>query len=268
MLSHQPSSLKRRLQIVEVVRRLGEARVDSLSQQFGVSTVTIRNDLNYLEKQGFLVRSFGKAIYHFARQMPVAPVINEDKTTRMVQEIALARAAAHLIEDGDTVLLGAGSIIRKMIPFLASRSHLSLFINELSIIPIIQQYVQCDIQLTGGAIVAGCDALVGPIAEKTIQLQTINKCFIEAQIWRNDGVIACHQAATARLYRAAVQHVHLSVAIALQPQYHAEGFPLCQSGNFDRLIVSKDFSESEHVLLDQLEVSIEVETAHAVVFKL
>jgi DeoR/GlpR family transcriptional regulator of sugar metabolism len=57
------SSLRRRLQIVELVRKRGEVSVEELSQAFDVSSVTIRTDLTYLEQQRYLSRSFGKARY-------------------------------------------------------------------------------------------------------------------------------------------------------------------------------------------------------------
>src|SRR2546427_3771979 len=72
------SSLKRRLQIVELARKTDEVRVEALSVLFGVSTVTIRNDLHYLEQQGYVVRAFGKARYNpallkTAAEIPGAP---------------------------------------------------------------------------------------------------------------------------------------------------------------------------------------------------
>lgn len=54
--------LKRRLKIAEIVATQGEIKVDDLSAQLGVSGVTIRGDLSYLEQQGYLKRSFGGAI--------------------------------------------------------------------------------------------------------------------------------------------------------------------------------------------------------------
>lgn len=54
--------LKRRLKIAEIVGLQGEIKVEDLSAQLGVSGVTIRGDLSYLEQQGYLKRSFGGAI--------------------------------------------------------------------------------------------------------------------------------------------------------------------------------------------------------------
>ena len=62
------SLLKRRLDIAEIVRKQGEVKVDELSELLNVSGVTIRQDLNYLEQQGYLKRSFGGAIYLQAKK--------------------------------------------------------------------------------------------------------------------------------------------------------------------------------------------------------
>ena len=63
MAKPSTSLLKRRLDIAEIVRKNGEIKVDDLAEMLAVSGVTIRNDLNYLEQQGYLKRSFGGAIY-------------------------------------------------------------------------------------------------------------------------------------------------------------------------------------------------------------
>ena len=49
----------RREQIIQQLREQGSVQVNDLSEQFGVSTVTIRNDLAFLEKQGIAVRAYG-----------------------------------------------------------------------------------------------------------------------------------------------------------------------------------------------------------------
>ncbi len=61
MLPNRNTPLRRRLQIADLVRKHGEITVEDLSRLLGVSSVTIRSDLNYLEEQGYLMRSAGKA---------------------------------------------------------------------------------------------------------------------------------------------------------------------------------------------------------------
>lgn len=52
----------RREHIIQLLRTHGSVQVNELSQQFHVSTVTIRNDLAFLEKQGIAVRAYGGAL--------------------------------------------------------------------------------------------------------------------------------------------------------------------------------------------------------------
>ena len=111
------SSLRRRLQIVELVRKRGEVSVEELSQVFDVSSVTIRTDLTYLEQQRYLVRSFGKARYLSQRpgDNVLAPIA--DSATRKASETTIARFAA------EAGLLSSCASPAESLPREASRSR-------------------------------------------------------------------------------------------------------------------------------------------------
>lgn len=51
------SAIERRMEIVAIVNKNSSARVEDLAEAFSVSTVTIRQDLNFLEKNGYIIRS-------------------------------------------------------------------------------------------------------------------------------------------------------------------------------------------------------------------
>ena len=51
------SLIERRKEIVSLTETVGKVDVEALAGQFGVSTVTIRNDLNALSSKGLVVRS-------------------------------------------------------------------------------------------------------------------------------------------------------------------------------------------------------------------
>ncbi|VEA76728.1 DeoR family transcriptional regulator [Salmonella enterica subsp. arizonae] len=50
------AAIERRMEILEVITRQGKARVENLAERFNVSSVTIRSDLSFLEKNGYIVR--------------------------------------------------------------------------------------------------------------------------------------------------------------------------------------------------------------------
>ena len=130
MAKPSTSLLKRRLDIAEIVRKNGEIKVDDLAEMLAVSGVTIRNDLNYLEQQGYLKRSFGGAIY---TAQPVRASVTQDMS--LVQEwdrsaeLELAKQVARLVADEDSLFLGAGVVPRKALPFLGESRELRLAFN-------------------------------------------------------------------------------------------------------------------------------------------
>lgn len=56
------AAVERRMEILDMVNQQGKARVEDLAELFKVSSVTIRSDLSFLEKNGYIVRSHGAAI--------------------------------------------------------------------------------------------------------------------------------------------------------------------------------------------------------------
>ena len=138
MAKPSTSLLKRRLDIAEIVRKNGEMKVDDLAEMLAVSGVTIRNDLNYLEQQGYLKRSFGGAIYTSQAGTPIALAQEAPVVTDKALETEMARQIAAQIEDSETLFLGQGSILRKVIPFLAGYDELCLLLNDLAHVPLAQ----------------------------------------------------------------------------------------------------------------------------------
>ncbi|EMM3976007.1 DeoR/GlpR transcriptional regulator, partial [Proteus mirabilis] len=56
------AAVERRMEILDMVNQQGKTRVEDLAELFKVSSVTIRSDLSFLEKNGYIVRSHGAAI--------------------------------------------------------------------------------------------------------------------------------------------------------------------------------------------------------------
>src|SRR3954451_23814604 len=80
----------RRTRILELVRSHDFVRVADLGEMLGVSSVTVRGDLDVLAAQGDLRRIRGGAISHDA---PAEAPADEDE--------GIGRAAAALLRDGD-----------------------------------------------------------------------------------------------------------------------------------------------------------------------
>jgi DeoR/GlpR family transcriptional regulator of sugar metabolism len=232
------SSLKRRLQIVELVRKRGEVSVEELSQIFDVSSVTVRSDLTYLEQQRYLVRSFGKARYlaQKAGENMLAPIL--DDATRKASETAIARFAAGAVDDHESLMLGAGEIAHKVLPFLSDRSNLALMLHDMDMARTAQRFLSCEIVLTGGHIENDSTVLSGPDTEAMVARRSFDACFIEAAGMDRDGNLRCADPALTRVFEAACNAAKKTIVLACQPQFgERDGEAFANLAQVNRLIM-------------------------------
>ncbi|WP_049847871.1 DeoR/GlpR family DNA-binding transcription regulator [Trabulsiella odontotermitis] len=180
--------LKRRLKIAEIVSVQGEIKVDELSAQLGVSGVTIRGDLSYLEQQGYLKRSFGGAIATPALQTDYepAPLV---VMPPLAQQMELARHSMRLIRDRDTLFLGHGALCRRLIPLLNGLKKIRLITNDPESALLANQYIEGDIILAGSEMLRPDGILAGKSLEQALQHHTITHSIMEVNSIDADGTL-------------------------------------------------------------------------------
>lgn len=232
------SSLKRRLQIVELVRKRGEVSVEELSQAFDVSSVTIRTDLTYLEQQRYLVRSFGKARYLAQKPGDSVLVHEADGATRKASETTIARFASEAVDDHESLMMSAGEIVHKILPFLSDRSNLALLIQDIGMAHTAQRFLHCELLLTGGQLEPGATAMTGPDAEASVARRSIDLCFLEASGLDRDGNLLCADQAMARVLEAARRAAARTIVVAYQPQLNErDGEVFANVAEIDALLI-------------------------------
>ncbi len=94
---------ERRRRILDLLREGGSGRASELALELGVSEVTVRRDLEALARRGLLERSHGGASLPGGAVPPI-PVLEHAASKR-----AIGRAAAALVQPGETVFLNGGS---------------------------------------------------------------------------------------------------------------------------------------------------------------
>jgi len=162
--------------IVDKIRVGTPINVGEFSRELGVSTMTIRRDLEKLEKGGMLTRTHGGAI-------PVSEATEEpsfaEKMNKFSEEkMSIAERAAELIKQGDTILLGAGTTISALAKLLKGRQNLTVVTNTVNVAMELAQSEGIDLILTGGNIRTKSYALVGPLAERVFREIHVMKVFL------------------------------------------------------------------------------------------
>jgi DeoR family transcriptional regulator of aga operon len=252
------SALKRRLQIVDLVRKDGEVRVEDLSARMGVSSVTIRTDLNYLEQQGYVIRAFGKARYNPTLANATLPMQEDDAAGRGVSESHIAAASMRWIADGMSIFLSAGAIVHRLVPSLVQRQGLSLTVHDLAMVSTVRQFLSCEIHVTGGLQGSDEPGLIGPAAELGVLSRPLDLCIVAVAGIDTRGRVLSRHPGAARLYSAAIRHARKTLALAYNPVYSStEGSPMCDLGDLHGFVVNHDLEPAVTDLLSEHEFRIE-----------
>lgn len=162
--------------ILDMLRDNRQVTVAELSQHFDVSEVTIRRDLRELAEEGELRRAHGGAIATPAGP-PEPPVILRMNKEKPYKE-AIARAAAQLITDDETVFIGAGSTTAYVARQLIRRKNLTVVTNALNIANEFSATEDVTVVVTGGILHKPELSLIGHIANQALREVLVDKVII------------------------------------------------------------------------------------------
>ncbi|GAB3689574.1 DeoR/GlpR family DNA-binding transcription regulator [Angustibacter aerolatus] len=161
----------------EVLRLLtAERRVESarLAELFAVSAESVRKDLAQLEARGLLRRVHGGAV-PVARQSDEVQV--GERTGRATEKSAIARQALHLVPDGGTVLLDAGTTTLRLAELLPADRDLVVYTNSL---PVMSALLARDVGVVslGGRVRRETMASVGPLTVEALAGINVDVAFL------------------------------------------------------------------------------------------
>ena len=153
---------ERRQQILEALEKAGKLSVARLSAQFGVSAVTIRQDLQALNERGLLLRTRGGAL-----STNTMPEFSFDvrQHQQATQKARIGQAAARLVSAGDTIILDASTTVNAIIPHLKNLPELTVVTNSLKAAISLLDAPQIQVIMPGGHLRRESISLVGPTCD-------------------------------------------------------------------------------------------------------
>ncbi|UPQ90042.1 DNA-binding transcriptional regulator YciT [Vibrio sinaloensis] len=169
----------RQNEILQLVNDRKRIQVTELVDIIGVSGVTIRQDLNYLEKQGYLKRVHGAA----------AALQSDDLDTRLEVRFdikqSLANKAADLVAANETVLIEGGSANALLARVLAERGDVTIITPSAYIAHLIRN-TSANIILLGGVYQHQGESLVGPLTKLCIENIHFSTAFLGVDGFHQD----------------------------------------------------------------------------------
>ncbi|MFP4115340.1 MAG: DeoR/GlpR family DNA-binding transcription regulator [Spirochaetales bacterium] len=192
--------------------------VSEMGARLGVSQVTVRNTLNALSEKGVVVRTWGGASPAFH------PAILERQRTRHETKALLASAAAELVEDGDTIMVEAGTTTSLVGRYLFGRRDVHVVTNSMLFLPYGRSNPALQVTVVGGSFQAITESLVGPIALRELDEFHVRLAFVGTDGFSVASGATTHLVEGAEIVRRMASRADRTVLLADSTKYGRVGF--------------------------------------------
>ena len=192
---------ERREQIIQRLRQQGSVQVNDLSVLFGVSTVTIRNDLAFLEKQGIAVRAYGGALICDSNTPGIEPSVEDKSSLNTAVKRSIAQAAVSLIKPGHRVILDSGTTTYEIARMMRQHTDIIAMTNGMNVANALLEAEGVELLMTGGHLRRQSQSFYGDQAEQSLQNYHFDMLFLGVDAIDLERGVSTHNEDEARLNR-------------------------------------------------------------------
>lgn len=191
--------------------------VADISRHLGVSQVTTRSLLNTLAERGLIVRTWGGAI------PALAPEIVAHSRTREDEKRRIARAAAEMIGDGDTVMIEAGTTTALIALYMLGR-RATVVSNSMLVVPYARANPSMRLTITGGEFRATTESMVGPVALTQLSSFHVKTAFVGTDGFSIGHGLSTHLPEGAEIVKKMATQAEHTVLVADSSKWNEKGF--------------------------------------------
>ncbi|CAG0952294.1 Glucitol operon repressor [Anaerolineae bacterium] len=172
------TSFERRQRVLDVMQKQPGIRVPEVARLLSVSEGTVRNDLRALAADGQLKRVRGGAVIEPHRSE--APAFAARASVHAAAKQNMARYAAELVQDGDSIVCDASSTVYHLARYLRDRRNLTIITNGVELARNLATNANHTVILLGGELRSDGAAVSGPIAERALEDLRVKTAFLSA----------------------------------------------------------------------------------------
>lgn len=164
--------------ILALLKEHGPERIDDIAEQIGVTGVTVRRELKYLEEAGHVSRS--KGVIEINSMDKARLAFSEKEKSNVEEKNAIARKAVELIPPSSTIILDSGTTTYALARMIEHNNirDLAIVTNSLPAATLLSP--NNTVVVTGGTVDGSTYALLGHAAESTFDTLVADITFIGA----------------------------------------------------------------------------------------
>ena len=251
MKEHSESS--RREAVLELLRENTSASISEIAEQFRVSQMTIRRDLQKLVEAGQVIRIPGGA--RIERWHGMERTFLERLENMSPAKRAIGKAAAALVKDGQSVVLDSGTTTLYVARELRSRHNVFVITFALAVLEELASAEEVRVELTGGAYRASSHDLIGRgVADGLKSIYADHVLFGAAAVSFARGVMVHDPDAQREMLQAGKQKILLvdSSKIGIEATYRLCGIEDCDLIITDSMLPEADLARLRRLTAVQI----------------
>lgn len=245
----------RRKTILDMLNRQGKVRVVDLSKLFGISEVTIRNDLSEMETAGMLERIHGGAISTHKAYYNMT--FHDRMRTNEGEKRRIAAEAALMVSDGDTIMVNSGTTTLFTVQELKNVKNLTIVTNSLSIAQEVGHYNNIHVILLGGSFNPQYQFTYGDDTISQLKRYKADKLILSADGVSADEGITTYHHLEVEVNRQMIARVNKTIVVADYSKIGRTSFTYIDSiDHIDTLITNQNANQDEIGLIGEKGVEI------------
>lgn len=224
-------SIERLQSIIDLLKENKSITVKDLSNKFFVTESTIRRDLDKLQKQGVIKKTYGGAVLleGLDKEIPLHVRETEQRTEKDI----IGKLGASLVHSNDIIIMDSSSTTAKMVPHLKNLENLRVITNGAKTAIELGELLHTEVYCTGGRLRENSLSYIGDDARKQIENYYVDIAFFSCRsLLLNQGFYDSNPS-EAELRRSMISQSKTSVLLCDYTKFDKNSF--CRIENFDTL---------------------------------
>jgi DeoR family fructose operon transcriptional repressor len=237
---------ERRFQIRELLAAHRTLSAKELCERLHVTVVTIRRDLEALEREGVLVRSHGGAVSRMS-STNFQPSYSAQLRSNTTEKLAIARAAEQFVLDGDTVFLEGSTTVFELARRLRQRTRLTVVTNSASIVCELQHSPGITVLCTGGALLKETFYLSGAWTQRALAEIRVDKAVIGVSAIDPQYGVSTPSHDEAQIKKMIIRAAKTRIALADNSKFGRQSFAFVGPTTDFNVLVTDSGTDKRHI---------------------
>ncbi|GAB6085778.1 DeoR/GlpR family DNA-binding transcription regulator [Alkaliphilus crotonatoxidans] len=249
--------VERRARITEYLKENGKVVVEELAEALKVSAMTIRRDLQFLEEEGYVTRTYGGAILkeHLIKEVSY----QEKATTNIEAKKSLAEYASTLVEDGYTIILDAGTTNMEIARQIAHLDDLKVITNDVMIAAFLYPFENVTVYCCGGMIQRSTGTMMGSHAKEFFNEIFADIIFMGAGAVDIDFGVTTPSIEKAKLKQMMMRAAEKKVLVSDSSKFGRKSFAkVCEIDSLDLIITDSSMEKELVELFKEKKLNIDI----------